>query len=580
MDDRLSLAVTYGPYVALVLALLLAWYWRRSARRARTRAERARPLAMAEARAERDVYRAEYAVEVRGLEQRLEEAREALAKARLAAARDNKLQYDLARALERAVEAESAKSRLERELSDERSRLEALKADLTAREGDTATQAGRLAEAERAAQELRTKLGETEAALSEARAALDSRREEAETAQTRITALSQQLEDLRSAQISGEEVEALRTSLNRANEAAAAEKSGRTTAERTLAERDRELSDKAAALREAERRAAEADTAAADKAKALAEKAEALRQAEQARADAERRLNDYLAKGDQDRVMAASAKARIDLLSQELTDLRSARVSGDEAAALKTSLAEANEALASERGRRLELESRLEQAMHAPQATAPAPAAPTEGAPEAADASEQLRRSLNEANNALAAEKSRRMGLESEAERLRRELADAASAAAAAQAAAGGTTSVASPPARANGADSSDAFDRVAMTAQSMVDHAGSAGAEASSKEADLTDLRHELERLRAENAALARYADGHGDVDRLETAVLRERLQDLAAEIAVVAARDRAAAAADGPGTPGSLSPIGAPDQGAPSLAARVRALSRRRPA
>ncbi|MEW5424307.1 hypothetical protein HNS03_20520 [Amorphus sp. 3PC139-8] len=567
MDDRLSLLVTYGPLAGFVLALVFALFWRRAAKRARQQAERAKPLAQAEARAERDVYRAEHAVELRAMEQRLEETKEQLAKARLEIARDNKLQFDLNRALERAVEAESAQARLERELADERSRASTAESRASEREREATAQANRIAEAERAAEELRTQLNEVQAALTEARGQLARREEEAGTAATRIAALTQQLDDLRAAQVSGEEVEALRTSLSRANEAAAAEKAQRGEAERKLAEREKAAADAENRLHDAEDRAKTAEAERADAARRLSEQAGSLKEAGEARAEAERRLREHLSRGDQDRVMAESARARIDLLSQELSDLRSARVSGDEVAALRANLADANAALAQEKSRRMEAEAVAEQAKHAAPAAPAVSAAPAE-APEQrlADGEEiaRLGRSLTDANNALAQEKSRRMGLESEIERLRKAVAEAETAGEAARAAAASAATADTP------APVATAPVATAVTV---------ASSQADGPVSD--DLRHELERLRAENAALARYADGHGDMDRLETAVLRERLQDMASEIAVMAAKIRREALADGDDTPlkgESNDPIGAPDRDAQSLAARVKALSRRR--
>lgn len=584
MDDRLSLLVTYGPIAGFVIAFLLALYWRASARRARRRAERARPMALAEARAERDVHRAEHAVEMRSLEQQLEDAKAQLGVARLAAARDNKLQYDLTRALERAVKSETAQNRLEREIADERGRVSELTHRLEEREKELAAQATRAAEIEQqteaAREEARTARGELEAA----RAALETLRREKTEAATRAEALSLQIAEMRSAQVSNEEVAALRASLSRSTEEHAAEKAQRIEAERRFNERERDLEGHSAAIRDAENRAETARLEVTRHEKALADKTAALHEAEAARETAERQLRAMMNDGDYDRASAASAKARIDLLSQELSDLRAARVSGDEVAELRRTLGEANAALAEERARRVELDGTVRrlQAAAGPVAKAPAEPAPAAPAPAAADdavAAElaRIRQSLNEANNALAAEKSRRMALESDVVRLQKEGLEAkATAAAAVEAALPGTQAAAGQ--AANGSDHE--LERVARAA-SVVSSAARTYPEPDHGQDEIDELRHELERLRAENAALARQADGHGEMDRLETAVLRERLQDIAAEIAVVAARASGSNALlqEGEALPGeSRDAIGAPDRDGPSLASRVRALKRRR--
>ncbi|MGX1097047.1 hypothetical protein [Amorphus sp. MBR-141] len=582
MDDRLSLLVTYGPIAGFVIAFLLALYWRASARRARRRAERARPMALAEARAERDVHRAEHAVEMRSLEQQLEDAKAQLGVARLAAARDNKLQYDLTRALERAVKSETAQNRLEREIADERGRVSELTHRLEEREKDLAAQATRAAEieqqAETAREEARTARGELEAA----RAALETLRREKTEAATRAEALSLQIAEMRSAQVSNEEVAALRASLSRSTEEHAAEKAQRIEAERRFNERERDLDGHSAAIRDAENRAETARLEVTRHEKALADKTAALHEAEAARETAERQLRAMMNDGDYDRASAASAKARIDLLSQELSDLRAARVSGDEVAELRRTLGEANAALAEERARRVELDGTVRRLQAAAGPVAKAPAEPAPAAPAPADdavAAElaRIRLSLNEANNALAAEKSRRMALESDVVRLQKESLEAkATAAAAVEAALPGTQAAAGQ--AANGSDHE--LERVARAA-SVVSSAARAYPEPDHGQDEIDELRHELERLRAENAALARQADGHGEMDRLETAVLRERLQDIAAEIAVVAARASGSNALlqEGEALPGeSRDAIGAPDRDGPSLASRVRALKRRR--
>ncbi|MGX1307683.1 chromosome segregation ATPase [Amorphus suaedae] len=588
MDDRLSLLVTYGPIAGFVLAFLLALYWRAAARRARRRAERARPMALAEARAERDVHRAEHAVELRSLEQQLEEAKAQLGVARLAAARDNKLQHDLTRALERAVQAETAQNRLEREIADERARASDLAYRLEDREKEMAAQAARIAEAERQVEEARAEVRSAGADREAARAELETLRREKTEAATRIEALSLQISEIRSAQVSGEEVAALRSSLTKATEEHAAEKALRIEAERRFHERERDLEGHSAAIRDAENRAETLRLEAARTERALSEKTAALQEAEAARETAERQLRTMMNDGDHDRASAASAKARIDLLSQELSDLRAARVSGDEVAELRRSLGEANAALAEERARRVELDSTVRQLQAAAPAkkTSAKAAAAAAAAAEAAAASApdgvaeelaRIRQSLNEANNALAAEKSRRMALESDVVRLQREALEArATADAATEAMAPAASSAIEP--KANGSE--QPVQRAAQAASVVPSVAGPRAGPGYGQD-EIDDLRHELERLRAENAALARHADGHGEMDRLETAVLRERLQDIAAEIAVVVARASGSNALlqDDGALPGeSPDAIGSPDRDGPSLASRVRALKRRR--
>lgn len=586
MDDRLSLLVTYGPIAGFVIAFLLALYWRASARRARRRAERARPMALAEARAERDVHRAEHAVELRSLEQQLEDAKAQLGAAKLSAARDNKLQYDLARALERAVQAETAQNRLEREIADERARASELAHRLDEREKEVAAQAARAVEGERQAEATRAEVRAAQGELETVRADLETLRREKTEAATRAEALALQIAEMRAAQVSGEEVAALRSSLTKATEEHAAEKALRIEAERRFQERERDLEGHSAAIRDAENRAETARLEAARYEQALADRAAALHEAQAARETAERQLRSMLNDGDYDRASAASAKARIDLLSQELSDLRAARVSGDEVTELRRALGEANAALAEERARRLELDGTVRrlQASAVPVAAAPAPQpAPAAAAPAASPAHgalaedlARIRQSLNEANNALAAEKSRRMALESDIARLQKQALETRANAAAAVDAAGPVTPAAA--GRPNGGDQDLA--RVAQAA-SFVSSVVRSHGEPGDGPGEIDDLRHELERLRAENAALARQADGHGEMDRLETAVLRERLQDIAAEIAVVAARASGSNALlqDGAALPGeSPDPIGSPDRDGPSLAARVRALKRRR--
>jgi len=586
VDERLSLLVTYGPVVGFVIAFLLALYYRGAAKRARRRADRARPLALAEARAERDVHRAEYAVEVRGLEQQLEAAKEQLAAARLAAARDNKLQFDLARALERAVQAETERDRLQRELADERSKLADIEQRLADRDKDIAFQTGRAADSDKQAEAAREEARVAAEALADAREALEAARREKTEAETRVEAVTSQITEIRSAQVSSEEVAALRASLAQSTEQQAAEKAQRLEAERRLADREHEFETHSDRLQRAEAAADEARAELARRDRAFADQAAALADAEEARDAARERLEAMLREGDHDRSSAASAKARIDLLSQELSDLRSARVSGDEVAELRRLLAEANTSLSDERDRRLEMETTVRRLQAAAGLTAAAVAAPVAEAaptdPAAADLAadlERTRQSLADANNALASEKSRRMALESDVTRLEAQAREAR-ASAEAEGEARRAADRAAPAAKVNGAgNGDDSFDRVAQAAAALSGATGVSHERAGST-AELDDLRHELERLRAENAALARNADGHGEMDRLETAVLRERLQDIAAEIAVVAAQTRAnGALGDGEQLSAENDdPLGSPDREGPSLAARVRALRRRR--
>ena len=220
---------------------------------------------------------------------------------------------------------------------------------------------------------------------------------------------------------------------------------------------------------------------------------------------------------------------------------------------------------------------RLQAAGAAPAAVA-ALAAPAPAPDGLSEDLARIRQSLNEANNALAAEKSRRMALESDVARLEREALEARATAAAAEEIAAPAASAATP-SSANGADPD--LQRVAQAAAFVASAARTASAPMGGAHTEIDDLRHELERLRAENAALSRHADGHGEMDRLEAAVLRERLQDIAAEIAVVAARASGSNALlqEGDTLPGESSDaIGAPDRDGPSLASRVRALKRRR--
>lgn len=110
--------------------------------------------------------------------------------------------------------------------------------------------------------------------------------------------------------------------------------------------------------------------------------------------------------------------------------------------------------------------------------------------------------------------------------------------------------------------------------ASTAADHEHVAG---ESIEDQLARLRNEVERLRADNARLVRAAGGHAEADRENAALLRERIQDLAAGIVGVAARgDReieaqvdAAITQQEPST----AAIGAPDPDVPDLATRIRA-------
>lgn len=109
---------------------------------------------------------------------------------------------------------------------------------------------------------------------------------------------------------------------------------------------------------------------------------------------------------------------------------------------------------------------------------------------------------------------------------------------------------------------------------RSALANAAKAHAEAAGEE--LAQLRHESERLRAENAELARAAGGRAEADRENAMALRARIEDLAAGIVAAAAKgDREIGArVDAALAQPELSPaaVGAPAPDAPGLAARIR--------
>jgi hypothetical protein len=98
--------------------------------------------------------------------------------------------------------------------------------------------------------------------------------------------------------------------------------------------------------------------------------------------------------------------------------------------------------------------------------------------------------------------------------------------------------------------------------------------------------LRHEIERLRTENAALSRAAAGHGGADLEKTENLRQLVQEIAAELVTRAASADAEVAARVDGELARMPPkadpvplpVGAPpSSGGPTLSARLRALRSR---